>query len=114
MFLCDQVCRADALHRQRQVVKPLTVQPAIFDGGVRAKSSPAAQAAFTYEDVSGLGDVAYYQTAKGVDPASMGANPILLVRKGNSGYNISVRLKGDSPDQIKAIEKQVAEQVLKG
>ena len=92
----------------------LDVSPTIFDGGLKAKRSGVAQAAFTYEDVSGLGDVAYFQTPKGADTSTLGGNPILLVRKGDSGYNISVRLKGQTAEQLQALEKQVAEQILKG
>jgi len=70
-----------------------------FDNGAKLVSGHTTPA-------TGLGDAAYY-TALG----TTGQHPNLSVKKGNAAFNIAVY--GDYPtDQVKAMEKTLAEQVL--
>jgi len=59
----------------------------------------------TKTPVSGIGDDAYYVTASGLGTT-------LNVKKGNAAFSISVHGSGFSVDQIKAMEKTLAQHVL--
>lgn len=97
-----------------QGITVLNSKPNVFDGGKRAQSNPQVQDMFAYESLSGVGDDAYYQTPKSVDENALTGGTILLVKQGSQVYNVSVRKKGSTVEQIKALEKQVAQELLKG
>lgn len=97
-----------------QGITVLNAEKNVFDGGRRAQSNSQVQEMFTFENLSGVGDDAYYQTPKSGDENALTGGTILLVKQGSQVYNVSVRKKGSTVEQIKALEKQVAQELLKG
>ncbi|MFZ4515142.1 MAG: hypothetical protein ACOYN3_02430 [Acidimicrobiia bacterium] len=95
-------------------ITALNTSTVVFDGTKRAQASADVQKMFTYESVSGIGDDAFFQMPATPPKSSLVAQAILLVKQGNHAYNISVTKKGASLDEIKAMEKQAARELLQG
>lgn len=94
-------------------ITALNTEVFVFDGTQAARKNPEVQQMFTFEDVQGLGDAAYYQMQATEPKGSLVAPAILLVKQGDRAYNISVTKKGASLAEIKSMERQAAEAILK-
>jgi hypothetical protein len=95
-----------------QGITALNQQPFIFDGTQTARRTGQVDGLFTFEDVSGVGDAAFYQTNKQQSSSSLVALTILQVKQGDRSYNISVIKKGASLDEIKRLELEAAQAIL--